>query len=89
MGRRGIAIQVTIAIEHPIWGRRTFAWPPRVRRRDVHAGFEGLPGRISVFQGSTLVGRREVTVMLFFGQARPTARQIRRANSELRRSRLD
>jgi hypothetical protein len=88
MRRNGIAIQVTVAIEHPIWGRRTFAWPPQIRRAGVSAGFEGLPGRIGVYQGATLVGRREVSLIVFFGQARPTIRQVGRANTQLRHSHL-
>jgi hypothetical protein len=88
MGRDGIAIQVTVAIEHPIWGRRTFAWPPRIRRAEVYPGFEGLPDRVGVYQGFTLVGRREVSVFVVFGRAKPTTRQLGRANIELRQSRL-
>jgi hypothetical protein len=88
MRRNGIAIQVTVAIEHPIRGRRTFAWPPQIRRAGVSAGFEGLPGRIGVYQGATLVGQREVSLIVFFGQARPTIRQVGRANTQLLHSRL-
>ena len=82
----GIAIQISVAIERPVRVARTFAWPPRVSGPSVHAGFEGLPGRIGVYQGSTLVGKRELSVFVFFGRSRPTARQLHSANAELRRS---
>ena len=88
MRRNGIAIQATVAIEHPIRARRTFAWPPRIRRDDIQAGFEGLPGRVGIYQGSTLAGRREVSLIVFFGQAGPTTGQIARANTQLRHSRV-
>ena len=83
-----IAIQITIAAEHPLTGRPTFVWPPRVSRHTVAAPFEGLPTRIGVYQGETRVGRREVSVFIVFGRAVPTNRQLNRVNAELRRARL-
>jgi hypothetical protein len=50
--------------------------------------FEGLPARIGVYQGATLIGRREVSVFIVFGRAAPTNRQLKRANAELRRARF-
>lgn len=88
MPGNGIAIQITAAIEQPVRAVRTFAWPPQVSRAEVHAGFEGLPGRIGVYQGSTLVGKREVSLFVWFGRSRPTVRQLNRANTELRHARL-
>lgn len=88
MPGNGIAIQITVAIEHPLRAVRTFAWPPQVSRADVRAGFEGLPGRIGVYQASTLVGKWEVSLFVWFGRSRPTVRQLRRANTELRHGRL-
>jgi hypothetical protein len=82
-----IAIRITVGIERPSRVRPSFAWPPHVRRADVHR-FEGLPGRIGVYQASTRVGTREVFLFVYFGQRRPTARQLQAANSELRRSSL-
>ena len=67
----------------------TFAWPPQISRTKIHAGFEGLPGRIGVYQAATRIGKREVSVFVFFGRAKPTARQLSRANTELRHARLD
>jgi hypothetical protein len=81
-------VKVTVAIEHPTRARREFAWPPRITRRDVSAGFEGLPSRIGVYQGQTLVGKHEVLVFVVFGRAHPTDRQLQRANAELRRVRF-
>lgn len=85
----GIAIQVTLSSERPARVRRTFTWPPQIRRGDVNAGFEGLPGRIGVYQGSTRVGGREVFVFVFFGSGKPTVRRLGHANAELRHARLD
>jgi hypothetical protein len=84
----GIAIQITVSIERPARVRRTFAWPPQLSRADVNAGFEGLPRRIGVYQGSTRVGAREVFVFVFFGLGKPTVRQLERANTELRHARF-
>jgi hypothetical protein len=85
----GIAIQVTVSIERPSRVRRTFTWPLQIKRSAVNAGFEGLPGRIGVYQGSTRVGEREVFVFVFFGRGKPTMGQLDRANTELRHARLD
>jgi len=88
MHAQDIAIKVTVAIEHPLRTKRTFAWPPRVVRRAAVGPFEGLPARIGVYQGATLVGSREVFVFIVFGRAVPTDRQLRRVNAELQRARF-
>jgi hypothetical protein len=86
MSRDDIAIQVNVARErNPQSGP---VWPPRVTRSKVVAGFEGLPGRIGTFQAFTRIGKREVSVFIVFGRARPTDRQLQRANAELRRARF-
>ena len=77
-----------MSIERPSRVRNTFTRPPQIKRRDVHAGFEGLPVRIGVYQGSTRVGGRQIFVFVFFGRGKPTARQLGRANAELRHARL-
>jgi hypothetical protein len=82
-----VAIQLTVAVEHPPRARRRSAWPLRLSRRSVQ-GLEGLPVRIGVSQASTRVGKREVFVTVFFGRAVPTNRQLRRANAELARARF-
>jgi hypothetical protein len=81
--RDGIALQVGVAVEHPsrLAGGQ---WPPRIRLRDVGAGFEGLPGRIGVYQHTARVRGVEVSVMVFFGRDRPSARQRAAAEAELR-----
>jgi len=83
-----IVIKIGLAIEHPSRLARTFSWPPRITRASVAAGFEGLPGRIGVYQGSSRIGAREVSVFVLFGRGAPTKRQLRRANAELRRARV-
>jgi hypothetical protein len=84
----GIAIQVTVAVEHPSRVDHTFACSPKISRAEVNAGFEGLPGRIGVYQASTRVGEREVFVFVFFGRGKPTVHQLVRANTKLRRTRI-
>jgi hypothetical protein len=88
MPRSGIAIQITVSVEHPPRAGHTFAWPPRVKRAQVQAGFEGLPSRIGVYQAASLIKKREVSLFVWFGRSRPTVSQVSRANAELRRARL-
>jgi hypothetical protein len=85
----GIALQVTVAVEHPApgWVPRR-AWPPKVETRDVAAPFEGLPARIGVYQQVALVRGTEVSAMVFFGRPHPTARQTARAAALLARLKL-
>ena len=83
-----ILIAITVSVEHPPRVARSFAWPPHLTRRQVHSPLEGLPARIGGYQGTTRVGTREVFVMVFFGRANPTDRQLHRANAELRRARI-
>jgi hypothetical protein len=88
MPRSGIAIQITVAVEHPVRAVHTFDWPPQVKRVQVQAGFEGLPSRIGVYQAASLIKKREVSLFVWFGRSRPTIRQVSRANAELRHARL-
>jgi hypothetical protein len=87
MSADAIAIRVTVAIERPSRIQATFAWPPQIRRAELQS-FEGLPGRIGVYQASTCVGSREIFLFVYFGRSKPTADQLRAANAELRRSSL-
>ena len=52
------------------------------------APFEGLPKRIGVYLCQTPVGAREVSVLIVFGRASPTTRQLKLVNAELRRARF-
>jgi hypothetical protein len=88
MPRSGIAIQITVAVEHPVRAVHTFAWPPQVKRAQVQAGFEGLPSRIGVYQAASLIRKREVSLFVWFGRSRPTVSQVSKANTELRHARL-
>jgi hypothetical protein len=88
MPRSGIAVQITVAVEHPVRAVHTFAWPPQVKRAQVQAGFEGLPGRIGVYQAASLIKGREVSLFVWFGRSRPTVSQVSKANTELRHARL-
>jgi hypothetical protein len=84
----GIAIQVALATERPQVAKRTLTWPPQLRAGDVVAGFEGVSGRIGVYQHFARVGRYEVYLWVFFGRSRPSGRQLAAANAELRTARL-
>jgi hypothetical protein len=84
----GIAIRIGVAIERPLRVPRTFAWPPRIDRAEVRAGFEGLPSRIGVYQASSRVGTLEIFLFVYFGRSRPTAGQLNAANTELRHAGL-
>jgi hypothetical protein len=87
--RNGIAISASIVIERPIAAKREVAWPPRIRATDVGARFEGLPRRIGVYQLFARVGKgREIYLVVFFGRADPTPRQIGKANARLASVRL-
>jgi hypothetical protein len=81
-----IGIQINVARERS--QQAAPRWPPHVTRQKVVAPFEGLPGRIGTFQARARVGKREVSIFIAFGRARPTERQISRANAELRRVRF-
>src|SRR5947208_1276556 len=87
IGLLALAIQLTTAVEHPVRALHTFAWPPQIKAAQVRAGFEGLPGRIGVYQASSLIGRREISLFVWFGRSRPPVRQVSLANIELRRAR--
>jgi hypothetical protein len=88
IGAKDIVLQITLALEHPLRVGRTCAWLPRVTRRRVLAPFEGLAGRIGVYQCQTRIGTREVVVFIVFGRTTPTNRQLNRVNAELQRARL-
>ena len=84
----GIAIHLTVAVEHPPVVRGSSSWPPRIGAGDVVAGIEGVPSRYAVFQRVARVGRRELFVWVFFGRSRPTPAALRAANAELRSVRI-
>jgi len=71
----GIVIQLTVLSDASTQAR----WP-RIRPKDVAAGFEGVPKRYGVFQ----FGDQGRSAFVWFGRAHPTRRQLARANAELR-----
>jgi hypothetical protein len=87
MTRDDVAIQIDVSRERTML-KPTTAWPPRIRRHQVVAGFEGLPSRIGTYQGRARLGKREVSLFVIFGRSAPTDRQLARANAELRRARF-
>ncbi|MGH3054855.1 MAG: hypothetical protein ACRDL7_07740, partial [Gaiellaceae bacterium] len=66
---------------------RTGSWPPLIRQKDVHPGFEGVPPRYGSFQFAARTGKIERSLFVWFGRAHPTRRQLARASSELRTTR--
>jgi hypothetical protein len=86
MGRDDIAIQIDLS--RPAGQQPTFTWPPHIKRNQVVPGFEGLPSRISTYQGHTRIGKRSVDVFVVFGRPHPTDRQLQRADAELRHARF-
>jgi hypothetical protein len=85
--RDGIALQIEVAVEHPLVARRA-SWPPTIHAKDVHPGFEGVSSRYGVYQLFARFGRVEGYVWAFFGRAHPTTAQLAAANAELHRARL-
>jgi hypothetical protein len=61
------------------------SWPPRIRLHDVQPGFEGVPYRYGFCERSVQNGRVVRWVYVWFGRARPTPRQLAKANAELAR----
>ena len=82
----GIVIQLTYVRERPDRAQ-VGSWPPRIRTRDVRAGFEGVPNRYGVFQTFIRTGHLERSLFVWFGRAHPTRHQLARANAELRTAR--
>jgi hypothetical protein len=80
---RGVVIQLTKAHEQPPRAQ-VGSWPPRIRERDVSAGFEGVSRRYGVFQLFVRTGHLERYLFVWFGRAHPTQHQLARANAELR-----
>jgi hypothetical protein len=87
MPTEGIAIRVTVATEHPVRVVRA-SLGHRTSPRRGHTGFEGLPCRIDVYQASSLLGTREVSLFVWFGRGTPTIGETNRANIELRSAHL-
>jgi hypothetical protein len=83
----GIVIQLTNYRDNlPARRPSTGPWPPRIRARDVGAGFEGEPETQGSFQYLVRTGTTSRYLFVWFGRAHPTARQVARANAELRRT---
>ena len=79
----GIVIQLSNAQETP--DRFPVGnWPPRIRADKITAGGEGVSNRYGHFQTSVRTDHLERYLFVWFGRAHPTARQLARANAELR-----
>jgi hypothetical protein len=78
----GIVIQLSYGRERPARAP-VGKWPPRIRARDVTAGFEGEPDRYGVFQTFMRTGTLERYLFVWFGRKHPTGHQLARANAEL------
>jgi hypothetical protein len=84
----GIVIQVSVSFERPRRSPTEPHWPIRIERALIASPFEGLPARVGVFQQIARAGLFDVSVFVFFGRPRPTARQLALAESELRAARV-
>ena len=82
----GIVVQLSAVRERH--SSSAGSWPPRIRSRDVKAGFEGVPRRYGAFQSSVRAGRIERSIYVWFGRAHPTPTQLAKANAELARLRF-
>jgi hypothetical protein len=79
----GIVIQELNGKERPVKiGSRP--WPPRISASDVTGPFEGEPPQYGVVQYTARTGSTERSLFVWFGRRHPTARQLARANAELR-----
>jgi hypothetical protein len=88
--RNGVVISALIVSERPVVARQRVPWPVRVRARNVVAGFDGLPGRLGIYQLFARVGKgREIRLTVHFGRRQPTLSQIRKANARLAAVSLD
>ena len=88
MRANDIAIQITVALEHPMRVGHTCGSLLRVKRGRVLAPFEGLPSRLGVYLCQASLGTRELSLFIVFGRAVPTTHQLQRTNAELRRLRI-
>jgi len=82
----GIVIQLTDARERPAYGSRG-SWPTQIRASEVISGpFEGVARTNLSYAQRVVRGPHNVEHFLFvwFGRRHPTARQLTRANAELR-----
>ena len=83
----GIVVQLTNSRERPPYGPRGSWPPPRLRASQVHGGFEGEPPSEHIGVIQLMVRSRdgvEHFLFVWFGRTHPTARQLARANAELR-----
>ena len=81
----GIIIQLKNVRERPLRAAPG-AWPPRITRTDVSAGFEGVPRRFGVVQKFIRSRGIEHVLWIWFGRAKPTTSQLAAANEQLRRA---
>src|SRR5205085_6719656 len=83
----GIVMQLSNARERPSYGPLGSWPPPRLHASQVHGGFEGEPAREHIGVIQLMVRSRdgvEHFLFVWFGRTHPSARQLARANAELR-----
>jgi hypothetical protein len=86
--RDGIAIQLMLAREQPRVRERRLAWPPKLNPRDVVGPLEGTGDRIGGVMRFGRLNGFAASLWVFFGRRHATARQLARANVELRSAKL-
>jgi hypothetical protein len=84
----GISIQLLLGRETKRVRMPAFAWPPRIRARDVVGPIEGGPERVGSAQKFGRLEGFNAYLYVFFGRRHPSSGQISRANAELRSAKL-
>ena len=79
----GFVLQVNVAVERPLAGKRGITWPPRIRAADV-GGVEGVSSRYGVYQLFAAFGQREAYVWAVFVRRHTSVAQLTAATEELR-----
>jgi hypothetical protein len=87
IGRDGIVIYLSLARERFRYPN-ALRWPPRIRAGEVLSPIEGHAPRFGLFSRSGRLRGLSAALYVWFGRPHPTARQLARAEAELRTARL-
>jgi hypothetical protein len=86
--RNGVVIQLMLGRDRKPYFARALRWPARGRAGAGQGPIEGGPQRIGSVQLSGRLDGSDAYLFVFFGRRDPTARQLARANAELRSATL-
>ena len=82
--RNGIAIYLGLSRGTGSSWNSSLRWPPRFRPREVVGSLEGGPERIGLYQQFGRLRGSNASLWVLFGRRHPSARQVARAEAELR-----